>query len=201
MRERIVMGQYYQPLISKDNKNYIRLSPFDYGNTSKLLGHSWIGNQFVGVVMEYLHHNPCHLAWVGDYSNDTKNYTTKISATLEKRLWAKVWSEKSTLENTTGLPVFKGAKGFVVNHTQKQYVDYAKYAKNPELLYKQRDDMRIHFLPLLTAIGNGQGGGDYYNDNPNFKDIGSWAWDVISIEDEAPKGYTEIEPFFKENGY
>lgn len=55
---------------------------------------------------------------------------------------------------------------------------------------------RIHPLPLLTAIGNGLGGGDYYGINTD--DVGTWAWNEISVEDEPPVEYTEVKYTFRE---
>ena len=43
----------------------------------------------------------------------------------------------------------------------------------------------INPLSLLTAVGNGKGCGDYFG--LNSCDIGIWAWDIISIEDEIPE--------------
>jgi hypothetical protein len=49
--------------------------------------------------------------------------------------------------------------------------------------------MAYHPLPLLTAEGNGRGGGDYRGESPL---IGSWARDVISVETEAPTDFEEL---------
>ena len=52
-------------------------------------------------------------------------------------------------------------------------------------------------VSLLTAIGNGLGGGDYcYAEQRN--DVGIWALDLISIEDEEPQGYWKSYVYFKE---
>jgi hypothetical protein len=64
---------------------------------------------------------------------------------------------------------------YIVNHTKKVYV-------------KKTGD--LHPLPILTAEGNGRGGGDYHG--PNIDMVGTWARDVISMENEAPD-YTLIE--------
>jgi hypothetical protein len=63
--------------------------------------------------------------------------------------------------------------------------------KEPIVYVKKNDD--LHPLPLLTAEGNGRGGGDY--DGPNMDMVGTWARDVISMENEAPD-YTLIECIF-----
>ena len=54
---------------------------------------------------------------------------------------------------------------------------------------------KIHPLPLLTCEGNGRGGGDFSGEN---EFVGSWARDVVSIEFDAPEGFTEIFPNFRE---
>jgi hypothetical protein len=49
--------------------------------------------------------------------------------------------------------------------------------------------MKYHPLPLLTCEGNGRGGGDYRGDSPL---IGSWARDIISVEEVKPEGFEEL---------
>jgi hypothetical protein len=78
---------------------------------------------------------------------------------------------------------------FIVNHTKKEFVDKAKV---PSI-----DGWQIHPLSLLTAQGNGRGGGDFRNDKNKF--VGRWATDIISVEKEVPKGYKEIKPNFVED--
>ena len=50
---------------------------------------------------------------------------------------------------------------------------------------------KYHPLPLLVAEGNCRGGGDYNGINENI--VGSWARDVISVENNIQEGYTEFE--------
>jgi hypothetical protein len=54
----------------------------------------------------------------------------------------------------------------------------------------------LHPLSLLTAEGNGAGGGDYRGSNEII--VGSWARDVISIDEEIPENYTELICKFNE---
>jgi hypothetical protein len=53
----------------------------------------------------------------------------------------------------------------------------------------------LHPLPLLTAEGNGRGGGDFRGDDPQNL-VGSWARDLISVEaaltPEQLNEYTEL---------
>ena len=58
------------------------------------------------------------------------------------------------------------------------------------------DGWMIHPLSLLTASGNGRGGGDYRGHNKHL--VGLWAGDVISSDSKVPQGYEEITPDFRE---
>jgi hypothetical protein len=60
----------------------------------------------------------------------------------------------------------------------------------------EKEDRSIHPLPILTAEGNGRGGGDYYGTDANL--AGIWARDILSIEKEIPDGYMEFECHFHE---
>jgi hypothetical protein len=58
---------------------------------------------------------------------------------------------------------------YIVNHTKRVYV---------------KKGTGVHPLPILTAEGNGRGSGDYEGQNMDL--VGTWARDVISMENEAP---------------
>ena len=83
---------------------------------------------------------------------------------------------------------------YLVNHTKKEYVDKTKVPNN--------DGWSVHPLPLLTSMGCGQGGGDFYSeDKKQLSFVGRWAKDtieVVSVKTKIPKGYTEIKPNFEE---
>ena len=51
-------------------------------------------------------------------------------------------------------------------------------------------------MAILLAEGNGRGGGDYSGNNENL--CGSWARDVISMEDIIPDYYSELVCNFRE---
>lgn len=72
---------------------------------------------------------------------------------------------------------------YILNHDKKQYVDKEDVPS--------RDGWRIHPLSLLTAEGNGGGGGDFYGSDSK-KMIGSWARNIISVEKTVPPGYMKI---------
>jgi len=57
---------------------------------------------------------------------------------------------------------------YLVNHTIGAYLDCDKYKARCN-----NNDWILHPLPLLTAVGNGLGGGDYYGINKD--QVGAWA--------------------------
>ena len=77
--------------------------------------------------------------------------------------------------------------------------------QNEKLLYYNWEvDSVLHPLPLLTAVGNGRGGGDYAGINADK--IGSWAFDVLEVVNYnkaikliSKKGYKLYNIVFSEN--
>lgn len=61
-----------------------------------------------------------------------------------------------------------------------------------------KDGWRINPLPLLTAIGNDRGGGDFHKGNIGFKNVGKLTWNLISISDAVPKNFKKFDLVFKE---
>ena len=54
------MGQYYKPVLLEDYSDtpFLSFYSHDYGNGSKLMEHSWVGNDFVAVVESRLANSP-----------------------------------------------------------------------------------------------------------------------------------------------
>ncbi len=146
--------------------------------------HSWIGNEFVGAVMKLMtpggawHKKP--IVWCGDYYNEEgeKDYYDKVTDIN------KIKPEETLLEE-------EQHRAILVNHTTKEYVVYSKMPKDSA-------GWRVNPLPLLTALGNGRGGGDYYDNLPDSDKVGIWAQDILSVEFEIPEGFTELKVAFKE---
>ena len=55
--------------------------------------------------------------------------------------------------------------------------------------------MCYHPLALLTATGNGRGGGDYYGKNK--ESIGVWKFDEISVSDIEPTDFQKKQFVFE----
>jgi len=176
------MGQGYRAIIlaSKQGpKEIIRtwVDPHQHDNGYKLMEHSYIGNEFVQAV-EFLIRPEgmfykSRLVWAGDYADneeglDDNLYMLSLNETNEAKMSCPARSNMSLYR-------------YIVNHTKKQYVIKKPYT--------------IHPLPLLTAEGNGRGGGDYKGGDEL---VGTWARDIISVEQECPVGYSELVYEFSE---
>ena len=161
-------------LAEKSEKEYIRtfLNPLMYNNGTKLMEHSYIGNNFINVVENLIGPSgmfyKSRLVWAGDYADAEPNSENNLYTMCET---------KTPFVSTEPIVSYT----YIVNHTKKVYI-------------KKNNDMHsMHPLPLLTAEGNGRGGGDYRG--PNMDMVGTWARDVISMEKDAPD-YTLIESVF-----
>ena len=176
------MGQYYKP-INIDNKQW--LYSHDYGNGLKLMEHSWIGNDFVGAVMNLMVKGgewfKKRIVWAGDYYGDQGEEIDHYSQC----------SDSNKIKPAISMDIETQKKAILVNHTKKLYVrcDEMPVSKG------MGSDWFINPLPLLTACGNGRGGGDYRG-NPNK--VGIWAGDVLSISLTVPKGYEKFVVSFSE---
>jgi len=167
------MGQYYKPLnLDKDQW----LNSHDYDNGLKLMEHSWVGNNFVGTVMQLMvkggHWFKNRIVWAGDY------YGGK-SRQEEIYYWGQGVDENK-IKPSECMDRDTQLKAKLVNHTKKLYVRYDEMPVNS-------DGMIVNPLPLLTACGNNRGGGDYRDKHPDFDKVGIWAGDILSIEMAVPK--------------
>ena len=83
---------------------------------------------------------------------------------------------------------------FLINYDTKEYLDLNIYKKNS----MNKAGWTIHPLPLLTAVGNDRGGGDFHSGNIGYEFVGIWAWQLISISDAIPKNFKPVNIIFKE---
>lgn len=190
------MGQYYRPILTNNaNGNervYNRHVDGEYTG-AKLMEHSWWENEFVGTICSKLFKKPMKVAWVGDYADDAET-TNGIEKTDLIRLCKKAWDKGKGYGVKKKVLLLDGL--FLVNHTKKIYVDCSEYKEKSIM----KDGWCIHPLPLLTALGNGLGGGDYNypSADSDAQAVGSWANDTISIEKGIPDGYEKVSYVFKE---
>lgn len=173
------MGQYYIAVLETNGK-LVGYESKEPGHL-KLTEHSWWYNGYVNAVAKMLFGEPHRIAWVGDYAYDSAPCTDEI--------YAAAWRENAVeLDDETE---FDLSGTFLVNHTKKEFINCDDFFDAVDGHSHLGDGWIMHPLSLITAIGNGQGGGDYFG--INREKIGMWAWNEISIETVAPEGYTEID--------
>ena len=185
------MGQYYKIVFkTADGKLTVndRKLKGDNGYVmAKLLEHSWWRNPTCKALADLIVDNPTKVCWVGDYAEDEECQALGFDRET-------VWGDNAVnvpLEPAS--PRFSLSRyAFLVNHDKRQFVDLKKYRKAS----MDKDGWCLFPVSILTALGNGRGGGDYPHDDPL---VGSWAFDTIEITNSKDKveGMEEIEPVFK----
>ena len=175
------MGQYYEILLKDENgfHHFDRSVDGQY-MMAKLMEHSWHGNWCLGAICKKLYKNICRLWWVGDYSNDAplvNNMSEEERGFVYHMCYGEI-SESYDVEPLSSKEQLSLEDKIIVNHTKGLVLRWNDYYKR----CKCDDGSCIHPLSLLTAMGNGCGGGDYYGINEYF--VGAWAGDEISIEDD-----------------
>ena len=171
------MGQYYMPVIKRGNK-LRRVYSHDFDNGLKLTEHSYVGNNFVNVVANEIVDNPAQLYWCGDYAEEGDFSSTYMFKRIYGYAWNRQRDDRTTLEDPR--------EGFnwnwnwyFINKTKKEYL---KMPKQGNFVFTP--------ISLLTAIGNGRGGGDYREDNSM---VGYWAGDKVYLSRNKPdKKYADL---------
>jgi len=191
------MGQYYMPILGDayglNCKVFDRSVNHKY-TFAKLLEHSWWQNPFVNAFSEFLYNEPERVAWVGDYADEPDDFDFPNCSAFYVPCYKEVWGE--TVSTHTVAPSDFNLDGkFLLNHDTRQFVDLNEYKR----LSVDKDGWCIHPLPLLTAVGNDRGGGDFHAGNTGFDYVGIWAWQLISFADEPPKDFSKFALVFKED--
>ena len=194
------MGQYYYPTILREKNKRFYSEEFyaiDYDNGLKLTEHSYCGNNFVETVMAQLLNKPGRLAWLGDYHEvgDFAELNPGLPKSIEKRFYKHYKSEydycagKHVRHYSKPEEVKERQGRFIINHDKKCYIDMVEYEKN-NLACTEDDDWHFHPIPLLTAVGNGRGGGDF--SGIGEEDVGRWAGDLLEVRNAKPSGYRNV---------
>lgn len=165
------MGQYYNAMIQINGKNDV-FNHYVDGEymMAKLMEHSWWENAFVLAVASKLWRTKGRLAWVGDYADEEDaNWKDEFKA-------AHGGDEASKVLTYNG---FRLEGKIFINHDKKIFIDLDKYKE------KLKDfEWIINPVSLLTAVGNGKGGGDFYKSGRGYELVGTWTWDIVEITDE-----------------
>lgn len=191
------MGQYYTTIIKIDTEIEDRIIKidndcFEHWHGLKLMEHSWLGSEWADLLALQLYNQTCRVAEVGDYADEFPLHSIAHREQFEKRI-----------ETATGLETlmkdgkwigFDYNNKYLINLDKEVYIDFNSYIEK----CKDKYEYVVSPMNLLTAQGNGRGGGDYHNCYPCFDLVGTWAWDLICIKDEKPEGFEEFEVVFKE---
>lgn len=181
------MGQYYKPVIICQDGSVFTANSHDYDNGIKIMEHSWVGNNFVNAVLGMMEDKPARLAWIGDYADSVVadecdlggGFITSRDRFMEyyHGVWGESGETTPRISKDTKPFLLDGehADCFVVNKTKECYIDMEHYDKENDI-----KGWCVNPVPLLTSIGNGQGGGDYYSEI-GADDVGSWAFDEIYV--------------------
>ena len=183
------MGQYYKAWVLNGQQEAC-VESWDFDSGSKLMEHSWIGNYFVNAVMYLIKDKPSMIAWVGDYSNDVGcpeylyKYCWPSSEYEEDLVKVEPVAPENYLWDETERCIKTHDTGYILNYDKRCYIDLDKYIENNEPVSEEWPGI-VHPLPLLTSIGNGQGGGDYHSGRA-FDMVGAWFGDVLEYTKDKP---------------
>lgn len=161
--------------------------PEEYSRASeglKMMEHAWFGRPFVNGVLATIADGPAQVAWVGDYANEDEDYERIAGFSPDD--YEACWSYDSDMTEPFAEMPDGSVRGYLVNLDKGVYLDLAEISMlgGSEAAYGRT----THPLPVLTAIGNGRGGGDYYG--TNMGKVGTWAMDRLQFVLDEP---TEME--------
>lgn len=191
------MGQYYRAILG--DKYGLNCKVFDRSvdgeyTFAKLMEHSWWLNPFVNAFSEFIYNEPSRVAWVGDYATEPDDFDFPNCSAFYVPSYGEVWGDNVSAIGVSSTDFTLDGK-FLLNHDTKQFVDLDAY----KAASTDKHGWTIHPLPLLTAVGNDRGGGDFHEGNTGFEFVGSWAWQLISIADRPPEDFAKFNLVFKED--
>jgi len=191
------LGQYYKPILG--DKYGLNCKVFDRTvdgqyTFAKLMEHSWWENPFVNAFSELLYNEPSRVIWLGDYGNEPDDLDFQNCSAFYVPSYKELWGEVVKPLGVSSSDFSLDCK-FLLNHDTKQFVDLNEYKK----LSIDKHGWVIHPLPLLTAVGNDRGGGDFHEGNTGYENVGIWAWHLISFVDKPPKDFAKFPLVFKED--
>ena len=190
------MGQYWKAIMSdKNGENVVTFGMPTY--FPKLMEHAYYGNDYVEYVCMFLSQRQhSRICWLGDYA-ENEDFEELFT---DKKFYPSfeiedVWND-DLLPVVTNIQVdFKSINKFLINYDTKEFINLNK---NFELA--GNDKLKIHPLPLLTAVGNDKGFGDFHEKfaTQGYENVGKWTWNLIGLKDSPPENFTEANYVFIE---
>ncbi len=198
------MGQAFAAILIGPRGGLTVVDPFTYGSGVKLTSHLWVGNRFVNIVLAEVIDRPKRIAWIGDHSfydlGDEK-FLFSHGYISNKAQFQKIYDVVMGNDNRLKTPkVIKmddiNTDWFIVNKTRRVFIDLNRYVHDNTTT----DNLCPHPVPLLTAVGNGFGSGDFRGEG--IEDVGTWAFDEIYISKNRSDGqYSEFCALFVEDRF
>ena len=167
------MGQYYFPILGDkdglDCKVFDRSVDGEY-TLAKLMEHSWWQNPFTNSFSERLYNEKGRVCWCGDYANKLDDFKFPINTALHTPTYKEIWGNNVKLLPSLSVKFTLDDK-FLVNYDTGQYINLNEY----KAASMDNKGWTIHPLPLLTAVGNDRGFGDFHEGNIGYESVGIWA--------------------------
>jgi hypothetical protein len=193
------MGQYWRAFVMSNEGSFdvFDIETKDGKETLyhgvKLMEHSYWTHPFCVSLAASLYCNPKKVAWIGDYAKEEECEAATGGKGM-KVIWGSRYAKPFILNKEFDMDKPK----YLINNTKKVFVDLVKYKKESET--NNQYDI-IHPIPLLTAVGNDRGGGDFHKRSAKkgYDKVGTWAGNEIYLADDVPEGYTEEEVAFVED--
>ena len=184
------MGQSFYAVIRNRERHYCYApiytpdltDPTGGGCGMKMTEHAYMDNTFVLAVASKLYRRPHRLAWVGDESEPAEFEKNGTPVEAGRKIFDLLPRRDDKVLSPSNFS-FKGK--FVANHIKKLFLNMDKFIAK----YAGKARFLICPLPYLVSVGYG------YTDGG----IGSWAWDVISVQNAPPTGFAEYTvPFMRD---
>lgn len=193
------MGQYYKTVIVSSTcdceKKIVTVDNdcnFPEYIGLKLMEHSYLNNDWTDSIANIMFNNKIRMAHVGDYAYEYPQYELAYN----KHISSTPFDTTNMYNEDNILKEFDYSGKYLINWDRKLYISFDKYKEKSHSAWS--DEVYICPFTLLTALGNGRGGGDYHDCYPNADLVGSWAWEEISIENQVPEGFTDYPIYFTE---
>ena len=180
----LILGQYFMPILG--DQHGLNCQVFDRSvdgqyTMAKLMEHAWLDNSFVSSFSALLHNKLGRVCWVGDYANQPDDFKFNQNSAIHTPSYKDVWGE-GVRTLSIHHAYFNLDHKFLVNFDTNEYINLDEYKEDAV------DDKGwvIHPLPILTAVGNDRGFGDFHDGNIGYEHVGIWAWNLISIVSLPP---------------
>lgn len=182
------MGQYYK-FKNIDKKE----EPKEERGFAKLTEHSYLGNNYCKSVLQLLSNEwkGDRILHIGDYAEDGVGANTDelINQIKNNEDIANIYdSDYKCVKSHYDMQKIR----YVYNHDKKEYIDL--YMQPIQWCYIDGNELgvvKFNSFALLSACGNGLGGGDYPSYCVNSDKIGSWAGDHFTSSSDLLNEYSD----------